>query len=198
MKNVLFRGKETPFTGKMGIARMVGTYGIGNVMNADDINRVSSKASLAAIWKGLLFAAGCGAIVGYWRFDNGLFPGVQGILVGLITGTFAGYVAGGGAQHWRFGYRSSASLLLVAVFVFFELIGLGLAMPQFAPWLWVIQTLDGEHIDLVIGPSRASGFPFRVRQVEPVAWILFNALDLAFQSFLTLLSLGIRLNSRRK
>jgi hypothetical protein len=117
-----------------------------------------------------------------------------GILIGLV----AGYMASSGAERWKFGYRSAAALLLVVLYIGGEIAGIGLAMPKFDPWQWFVQTLNGDHIDLVIGPSRRSGFPFVVRPVDSYGWLFFNGLDLVLQWFLTLLMLGIKLNARTK
>ncbi len=155
-------------------------------------------ASLAAIWPGVIAAAAIGFVIGYWRWSNGLFPGVQGMLAGAVIGWAAGYLAPAGAAKWRFGYRFTATLVLTGVFLIGEVLGIGAAMPRFDPIGWFTGTLSGEHIDLVIGPSRRSGFPYVVRPVESYGWILFNCLDLVFQWFLTLLMFGVRLNARSK
>ncbi len=138
-----------------------------------------------------------GVVIGWLRWDVGFAPVIQGMLAGLMTGTLAGMGVRPTETVWSFRLRIAVSLAIVSLFVFGEFLGIGLAMPRFAPWDFVSMTLNGSHIDLVIGPSRGSVRPDQLRPVGAVGWLLFNALDLAFQLFLTLLGLGIQLNKKR-
>ncbi len=138
-----------------------------------------------------------GMAVGFTRWQFGLLPILQGMLAGLIAGTLTGYFVPADARTFNFEQRLFVSVMLVILFVFGELTGIGLAMPSFEPWSFVSQVISGEHIDLVVGPSRGSVSSKNLRPVGPIGWIIFNVIDLLFQFFLTLLGFGMRLNSKK-
>ena len=139
----------------------------------------------------LLIASLFGVAIGYFRQDHGFVVGIQGLAVGIVLGLSAGKVLGsGGPDPWANGGRETILLFLTAGFLAGEIIGLGLAQRTFAPHLWLQQMLRGDAHEHMFGYSR---YMWEVRHLRPgpVAWVLFNFLDIIFQVFMTAIMLGM-------
>jgi len=135
----------------------------------------------------LLVAALCGAAIGYFRQDHGFVVGIQGLAVGIVLGLSAGRVL---SFSWTGGGRETILLLLTAGFLIAEITGIGLAQRTFAPHLWLRQMLRGDAHEHMFGYSR---YMWEVRHLRPgpIAWVLFNFLDIIFQVFMTAIMLGM-------
>lgn len=160
----------------------------------------SRHVSLLELLPGLAVGFGSamilGMAVGFIRWQFGLLPILQGMFAGFVAGTATGYFVPAEAKWLNFGQRMLVSVSLVLTFLVGEFMGIGLGMPNFEPWQFIGQVVSGEHLDLVIGPSRGTVSPANTRPAGPIGWAIFNGLDLLFQLFLTLLGFGIKLGSK--
>jgi hypothetical protein len=139
----------------------------------------------------VLIAALFGVAIGYFRQDHGFVVGIQGLVVGIVLGLSAGKVL---SSPWTGGGRETILLFLTAGFLIGEIIDIGLAQRTFAPDLWLQEMLRGDAHEHLFGFSR---YMWEVRHLRPgpVAWVLFNFLDIIFQVFMTAIMLGM--GSRR-
>lgn len=139
----------------------------------------------------LPIAALFGVAIGYFRQDHGFVVGIQGLVVGIALGLSAGKVLSSGRPApWTGGGRETVLLLLTAGFLIGEIIGIGLAQRTFAPDLWLQEMLRWDAHEHLFGFSR---YAWEVRHLRPgpVAWVLFNFLDIIFQVFMTAIMLGM-------
>jgi hypothetical protein len=142
-----------------------------------------------------LIGALLGLLIGWFRYNVGFVVGIQGMLSGLALGLLAGRFlrresSGGWTQQRR-------ELLLAAglcSFLFFELIGIGLSQRSFAPHRWLTGLLSGDLREFIFGYTRYRWHTYLFRP-GPLAWVLFNLLDIIFMLFLAMVTLFSRVGS---
>jgi hypothetical protein len=130
-----------------------------------------------------------GLLIGWFRYNIGLVVGIQGMLSGLALGLLAGrFLRRESSGDWT---QQRRELLLAAglcSFLFFELIGIGFCQRSFAPHHWLTGLLSGHLHEFVFGYTRYRWHTYLLRP-GPLAWVLFNLLDIIFMLFLTIVTL---------
>ena len=141
----------------------------------------------------ILVAGTLGMIVGAIRGRTEFVVGVQGLMFGCFLGLIGGHMGRRDAPaDWSWWRTLGATLSVWGSFVLFEFWGIGLGMPHPNAWGWLAGMLDGTlhepMLGMALGPGRFRGHAFRP---GPVAWVLFNLLDLCFMLVMTFVLLRI-------
>ena len=130
-----------------------------------------------------------GLLIGWFRYNVGFVVGIQGIVSGLALGLVAGrFLRRESSAGWT---QQRRELLLAAglcSFLFFELVGIGLSQRSFAPHLWLAGLLSGDLREYSLGYTRYRWHAYLFHP-GPLAWVLFNLLDIVFMLFLTMVTL---------
>ena len=136
-----------------------------------------------------------GLFIGWSRYHVGFVTGIQGMLSGLGLGLLSGrFLKPSSASVWTGQRRELLLAAGLCSFLFFELIAIGLCQRSFAPHIWLASLLSGDIHEHVQGYSRYRWHAYLFRP-GPLAWGLFNLLDIIFMLFLTMVTLFSRLGS---
>jgi hypothetical protein len=149
------------------------------------------------IREGLTTTAVVGALLGWFRYNIGFVVGIQGMISGLALGLVAGrFLRAESSRGWT---QQRRELLLAAglcSFLFFEFVGIGLSQRSFAPHLWLAGLLSGDLREYSLGYTRYRWHAYLFRP-GPLAWVLFNLLDIVFMLFLIMVTLFNRVGHLR-
>jgi hypothetical protein len=130
-----------------------------------------------------------GLFIGWVRYHCGFVTGIQGMLSGLALGLIAGrFLKPVSSIVWTERRREVLLVAGLCSFLFFELIGIGLCQRSFAPHRWLVTHLSGDLHEFVIGYTRYRWHTYLFRP-GPLAWVLFNLMDIIFLLFFTMITL---------
>lgn len=174
------------------------------------------------LWPPLIGSILIGLVVGSLRYYEGFFVGVQGMFIAFLIGCIVYYACTPlipACRAWGFAQRTGLALTLTVFFLIGEYSGFAFTLQhdncQNLSWMItdahtvpynrnkliepctpqtvLFRILDDRGYENVYGSSRTNSHHFRI---GGIAWILFNLLDLVFQSFMTLLMVGIAVEQK--